>query len=345
MNPGSLVRRIARFLTIPHFLVALFSDFLSTDPPDRLDLHQYYAPPSRIHFHDTLGRFHWRPKVYRMEMTDFQDSRYGELTDQSYPLRFFPGGYPYRILGIIPSTLHFLGTEEQCVFHPWGTDGMGRDVFSRTLAGARSSMFVLLVGIALYASLGTAIGALAGMAGGWVSTILMRMSEFVLALPALYLVLAARAMLPLDMSFELTAFFTAALIAAVAWPPLALGVRGLILQIQNAGYTEAARALGGSPWHILRRHMLPALAPFALAQTITAAPLFILGDLILSFLNVGFQGSIPSWGTMLRSLTADPRVLTDFWWNASPLGFVILTLFCLNSLAKPWRATHMSPLA
>ena len=344
MNPGTLVTRIARFLTIPLFLVALFSDFLSTNPPDRLDLNQCYAPPSRIHFRDPSGKFRWRPQVYRMEMTDIQLSRYGELTDQSYPLRFFPRGFPYRILGIIPSTRHFLGTDVEGIFHPWGTDGMGRDVFSRTLAGARTSLFVLIVGIVLYAFLGTAIGALAGMAGGWTSTVLMRMSEFVLALPALYLVLAARAMLPLDMSFGLTAFVTAALIAAVTWPPLALGVRGLILQLQNAGYTEAARAMGGSPWHILRRHMLPALAPFALAQTITAAPLFILGDLILSFLNVGFQGSIPSWGTMLRSLTADPRVVTDFWWNAAPFGFVILTLFCLNSLAGPWRAARVSPL-
>lgn len=198
-------------------------------------------------------------------------------------------------------------------------------------------MMIMLFGITIYFTIGVSIGTLAGAAGGWTDTLLMRFSEFVLALPALYLVLAVRALLPPDMPFWQTVFLTAGTIAAVAWPPMARGVRGQILQIKKAGYVEAARMLGASPWHIFRRHMLPAMATFALAQTAVAAPVFILGEVVLSFLNVGFHDSGASWGTMLRGLTQDPRMLTDFWWNLSPLAFVFAALLCLNGFSRRMR--------
>jgi peptide/nickel transport system permease protein len=294
---------------------------------------------------DAQGAFHWRPFVYRLELIEPQDARYRELTDQTYPLELFCGGYQYRFLGFIPLATHILGTRTAGVFHPWGTDDLGRDVLARTLAGTRSSMLVLLLGIAIYFIVGVSIGAFAGMLGKWVDSTLMRFSEFVLALPALYLVLALRALLPPRMPFWQTAFLTAATIAFVTWPPMARGVRGLIRQIQNASYVEAARVLGATPWHIFRRHILPALAPFALAQTAVAAPIFILGEVILSFLNVGFHDSAASWGAMLHNLTQDPRILTDFWWNLSPLAFVFATLFCLNSFSRRLRPKQPTQLA
>jgi ABC-type dipeptide/oligopeptide/nickel transport system permease subunit len=137
---------------------------------------------------------------------------------------------------------------------------------------------------------------------------------------------------------------TAAIIAAVTWPPMARGVRGLILQLQNAAYVEAARALGSTRLRTFRRHMLPALLPFAAAQTAVAAPAFILGELILSFLNVGLQDAGTSWGGMLRNLWSDPRVLTDFWWNLAPLGLVVLTLFCVNALGPRARPKEPAQL-
>jgi peptide/nickel transport system permease protein len=98
-------------------------------------------------------------------------------------------------------------------------------------------------------------------------------------------------------------------------------------------HVEAARSLGGTPFHVFRDHMLPSLLPYALAQTAVAAPVFLLGEAVLSFLNVGFRDSGESWGSMLRSLK-DIRVITDFWWNLLPLGMVFLTLLCLNMLSS-----------
>ncbi len=326
--------RLARLLAAALLLVALFGDFLSPSPPDLQDLNQFFAPPSRIHFVDARGAFHWRPFVYRMQLTEPQDARYSEQTDQAFPLTLFCEGYSYRLLGVFPTSVHLVGTRPEGVFHPLGTDNLGRDVLSRSLAGAGNSMMVLLLGVAIYLVVGIVIGGLAGMAGGWADAVLMRFSEFVLALPALYLVLAMRALLPARMPVWQTILITAGTLASVTWPPMARGVRGLVMQTRNAAYAEAARSLGASPSQIFRRHMLPALAPFALAQAAVAAPVFILGDVILAFLNVGFQGTAVSWGAMLRSLTEDPRTLTDFWWNLAPLVLVFATLLCVNSLGK-----------
>jgi peptide/nickel transport system permease protein len=206
-------------------------------------------------------------------------------------------------------------------------------------------MMILLFGIVIYFALGVTVGACAGLAGRWVDTLLMRFSDFVLALPALYLVLAVRTLLPADMPFWQTVFLTAATLASVAWPPLARGVRGQILQLRSATYVEASRILGASNWHVFRRHLLPALAPYALAQTAVASPLFILGEVILSFLNVGFHDSGASWGTMLRSLTQDSRTIIDFWWNLSPIALVFATLFCLTGFSRRIPTKNPTQLA
>jgi peptide/nickel transport system permease protein len=260
---------------------------------------------------------------------------YRERKDRTYPLEFFRRGHSYRLLGVIPTNVHLVGTEEN-VFHPLGTDELGRDVLSRVLAGAQTSLLVVLVGMAIYALTGVALGVTAGLLGGWTDAALMRLSEFVLAVPALYLILALRALLPIKLPFWDTLLLTVGTIAAVTWPPLARGVRGLILQLKGAAYVEAARALGCSNVRILRDHMAPALTPFVLTQSAVAAPVFLLGEVVLSFLDVGFRDSGESWGSMLRSLK-DPRVLTDFWWNMSPLVLVFATLFCLNLVSSRLR--------
>ncbi len=331
------VTLILRLTALCLTLAAVFSDFLSPSPPEALDLNQFFAPPSRIHFVDAQGKFHLRPFCYPLELTDPQQARYHERTNEPCPLEFFSPGYPYRLFGIFPASRHLAACRTAGVLHPWGTDDLGRDVMSRTLAGARTSLLVLLFGWLAYLPAGVAVGACAGLLKGWVDSALMRFSEFVLALPALYLVLAIQSLLPPHTPYWLTAWFAAATIAAVTWPPLARGVRGLIHQIHGNPCVEAARTLGASPPQIFRQHVLPAVSPFVLAQLAIAAPAFILGEVILSFLNVGFHGAGVSWGAMLRGIMQHPRELTEFWWNMLPLGFVFVTLFCLSSMAGSAR--------
>ncbi len=310
---------------------AALSDFLSTTRPEVQNLEMFYAPPARIRFLDSEGRLHWRPFVYSRELTDPLEARYEERKDRICTLEFFVEGYPYRLFGLLPVNRHLIGTQTGEAIYPLGTDELGRDVLARALAGARTSLLVTLLGIFIYALLGTAVGAVAGWQGGWLDSALMRISEFVLALPALYLLLALRALLPVRLPYWQALLLTVGTIACVAWPPLAKGVRGLVLQLRSAGYVEAARGLGANGRQIFVRHMLPSLAPYALSQTLIAAPVFIMGEVVLSFLDVGLSATGSSWGAMLKNLK-DPRVLTDFWWNLTPLLFIFATLFCLNTL-------------
>ncbi len=321
-------------------LIAAFADFLSSNPPLMQNLDQFYHPPTRLHFFDREGSFHLRPFLYRSELQEPLDVLYSEETDTEYPLEFFFKGHPYRLFGLIEMDRHLAGRSQEPYFYPFGTDELGRDVLARVLAGARTSLMIVSLGIGFYVLLGLAIGALAGLCGGWIDALLMRFSEFVLALPALYLILALRAILPMRISFLQTLFLMVGTIAAVAWPPMARGVRGLILQLKNSIYVEAARSLGATPAHIFIRHMFPSLLPFVLTQLVVAAPIFLLGELVLSFLNVGFRDSAESWGLMLRSLK-DTRVITDFWWNLLPLAMIFMTLLSLNILSSRLRGKEL----
>jgi peptide/nickel transport system permease protein len=323
-------RRRALILPLAFAAVVACADFLSPHHSATQDLDRFFAPPTRIHFFDQHGSFHWRPFIYSHELTDPVDVVYRERKDTMHPVLFLVPGYGYRLLGVVHSNLHVAGVDGEPL-HPLGTDELGRDVLARILSGARTSLLVVGLGIAIYAVTGLLLGCAAGMAGGWVDAVLMRFSEFVLAIPSLYLILALRALLPLRLAFVETLFLTSGTVAAVAWPPLARGVRGLVLQLGNAGYVEAARSLGCTRLQLLRNHMLPALSSFALGQAAVAAPVFLLGEVVLSFLDVGFSDSGESWGTMLRNLR-DPRVLTDFWWNLAPLVCIFVTLLWLNLL-------------
>lgn len=310
------------------FLVflALFADFLSPNAPGMQNLEQFYHPPTPLHI--SAGRLF----IYETELDDPLQASYRQKGESPHRLQFFYRGYRYNFLGLIPMDRHLVGRSSEPLFYPMGTDELGRDVLARVLAGTRTSLLVVALGLAVYVIVGGAIGACAGMFGGWVDSCLMRFSEFVLALPALYLVLAMRAVVPMHLGFGATLLLIVGTIAAVAWPPMARGIRGLVLQLRSAGYIEAARSLGAGPLYILRRHMLPSLLPFVLSQLVVAAPIFLLGEVVLSFLDVGFRDSGESWGAMLRNLK-DMRVLTDFWWNLLPLGMIFLTLLCLNLLS------------
>ena len=315
---------------------AVFADFLSPTPPEEQNLENFFAPPSRIHFFDAHGEFHLRPFIYPYELKDPLRAAYEENTGTRHPLIFFAEGWRYRFLGFVPASRHLVRGAPGAFLYPLGADKLGRNVLSRVLAGAKTSLLVVLTGITIYGMLGLAVGAVAGLRGGWVDSLLMRFSEFVLALPALYLLLALRALLPEKLSNWQAVLGGVGIIAAVTWPPMARGVRGLILQLRQATFVEASRSLGCTHWQIFTRHMAPALLPFALTQSALAAPIFLLGEVFLSFVGVGFGEVNESWGALLRDVQ-DLRIVTVFWWNLAPLAFVFATLLCLNVLSDRYR--------
>lgn len=206
-----------------------------------------------------------------------------------------------------------------------GSDQYGRDQLARLLHGGRVSLAAGLLAAALSLGAGWLAGAVAGYRGGWLDAVLMRASEFFLALPWLYLLFAVRAFLPLEVPPERALLLIAGIIGLAGWARPARLVRGVVLSAKERGYVLAARGFGASHFHILRRHVLPQTVGVALTQAALLVPQYVLAEVTLSFLGLGVGEPVASWGNMLAAL-AQYHVLVSYWWMVLP-GVAMVPLF------------------
>jgi peptide/nickel transport system permease protein len=177
--------------------------------------------------------------------------------------------------------------------------------------------------------LGLLAGLVAGYAGGLVDGVLMRVAELVLILPVLYVVLAARAMLPDTLDAVTVALLVTTVLAALGWPVIARGVRAIVAREAALEYAMAARALGASRTRIVVRHLAPATLGFLRTQALQLLPAAILAETTLSFAGLGFPPGEPSWGTLLIE-ASDIRVFADTPWLLSAALAVVLVVFSVN---------------
>lgn len=215
-----------------------------------------------------------------------------------------------------------------------GADGLGRDVLSRTLHGARTSL-----GLALLATLGTLViggllGAWAGMAGGRVDAWVTKLGDVLMVLPALYAVVALRGALPLVLPVSSVIAVLGAIFVLLAWPRVARGVRAIVRAEASREHVMAARALGASPWRVLTRHLLPACLGFLAVQTALLVPTFVLTESTLSYVGLGFPDDVPSWGTALGE-AASVSALTRAPWTLAPAVAIFLVVLVTNLLLEP----------
>ena len=183
-------------------------------------------------------------------------------------------------------------------FPPWppfvlGTDELGRDVLSRLLYGARISLLVALVATSLTVLIGVTVGVCAGYFGGWVDSVLMRLTDIVLSFPALLLAIALAALFQPG----LTSIFV--VIAVVSWTSVARTVRGEVLSLRERDFVAAAHALGATPVWLIVRHVLPNALPTILVMGALSTSNTVLLDAGLSYLGLGVPVPIPSWGRMI----------------------------------------------
>jgi peptide/nickel transport system permease protein len=215
-----------------------------------------------------------------------------------------------------------------------GADDFGRDVLSRMLYGARTS-----IGLALVATLGAVLigalaGAWAGYRGGWVDDAIMRVADFVLVLPVIYVVLVLRAVLPLVLPASTVFLLVSWIFIAVGWPFVAKGVRAIVASERHREYVQAAQSLGAGHARILTRHLIPACAGHLVVQATLLLPAFILAEATLSFIGLGFPDPVASWGTMLAG-AGNYNAVARFPWTLSPAVAIFAIVFLTNLISSP----------
>jgi len=316
---------------------AIFADFIAPYSPTIQKRDFFFAPPTKLHFLDGHGTFHPVPFVYRYKLLDPERLFYGEDTTKPYPIHLFLRGEKYLLFGFIPCEIRLLGVEEPGLLFLLGSDSLGRDVFSRLVYGARISLSIAAVALLLSFPLGLFIGSLSGFYGGAIDFVLMRVVEVFLALPALYLVIALRSSLPLSLPPDKVFLCMVAVIALFGWAELARVSRGMVLSLRERGFVTAAVVLGASDTRIILRHLVPHLYSFAFIQAALSVPSYMLAEVTLSYLGLGIQEPLPSWGNMLALATQDLQLLTHFWWNLAPGIAVFMAVMAFNFLAEGLR--------
>jgi peptide/nickel transport system permease protein len=317
-------------------ILAVLADLLAPYDPATQHRQSPFAPPALPRLVDADGRWHWPPFVYAAQLVDRSEMSYAEERSQRFPLRFFVTGEEYRLLGVVPCRIRFFGVDEPARFFILGSDALGRDVFSRLLHGARLSLAIAAVALLISFPLALLLGSVAGFYGGALDFLLMRLIELFLALPALYLVIALRSALPLSLAPEKVFLAMVVVIALFGWAYVARVVRGMTLSLRERDFVIAAIALGASDLRVISRHILPHLAGFTLTQAAIAAPGYILAEVTLSYLGLGAQEPLPSWGNMLAA-SQSVQTLSQRWWNLAPAGAIFAVSLAFHLIAEGLR--------
>jgi peptide/nickel transport system permease protein len=328
-------------LTIFYF-IAIFCEFVAPYDPDRALLQFKQSPPTAIHIRDAQGQFHL-PFVY--QATRFMDPETYQITftDDTairYTIQLFAQGFDYKLLGLWKTNIHLFGlppaaTDKQGVFL-FGTDRLGRDMFSRICYGARLSLSMGMVSVFLSLVLGVVLGGISGYYGGAVDIIIQRIIEFIRTIPTIPLYMTLAAALPIDWPVTYVYFGLTMILAIVGWTWMARVVRGRFLAMREEDFVLAARLNGSSEMRIIFRHMLPSFLSYIIAQMTLNIPNMILWETGLSFIGLGLRAPAISWGVLLQeamniqSLALSPWVLTP--------GFaVVISVLAFNFVGDGLR--------
>ena len=318
------------------YFFAIFADFFVPYGSVQRFSEFSYVPPSRVRFFHE-GKLH-RPFIYgtKKERNSYTYRfEFSENKEEIHPIRFFVQGEPYKLLFFIPFRTRLIGTEDHPLFL-FGTDQLGRDVFSRVFYGARVSLFIGLAGVMLSFALGCFFGGISGYFGGVTDEVIQRIIDLIMSIPQIPLWMALSAAVPRDWDVIKTYFAITLVLASVGWAPLARVVRGKLLALREEEFALAAKAAGAREIRIITRHLLPAFFSYLIVSVSLAIPRMILGETALSFLGLGMQPPAVSWGVLLQN-AQEIAAIAHHSWLLIPVIFVIITVLMYNFVGDGLR--------
>ncbi|MFC7464059.1 ABC transporter permease [Brachybacterium sp. GCM10030252] len=319
------------------YLGAIFAGFLAPYSLASYDSDYVDAPPTMIHLvHE--GRF-VGPFVYGLSFErDPETLRPIFVADheQIHQLQFFTQGSEWSFFGLFNSSLHLFGAEGSGRVFLFGTDSLGRDIFSRILLGSQVSLTIPLVGVAISFVPGIVIGSIAGYFGGTTDFLIQRLIEILRSFPTLPLWMALAAAIPSRVPVITMFLYITVIMAFIEWTSLARVVRSKFISLKQEDYVMAARVAGVRPLRIIGTHLIPGFLSYLVVAVTLAVPGMIIGETALSFLGLGMQAPATSWGVLLQE-AQDITNVAIYPWKLIPLGFVIITVLAFNFLGDGLR--------
>jgi peptide/nickel transport system permease protein len=320
-------------------IITMFAELIAPYRGTTIDTSYLLGPPQIIRFWDKNG-ISLRPFLHRVKtkrdpvtlrMIPFAD------TSKRCYIRFFARGDKYKFWGLnwIKSDLHIFGVDEGKI-HLFGTDRMGRDLFSRTMLATRTSLIIGVAGVMIAFFMGLLMGGTAGYFGGRIDFFIQRLIELIRSIPDIPLFMGFAAAMPREWSPERVYFVITIIIGFFGWTTLARRTRGKLLSLRNEDYVLAARFAGATSRRIIARHMLPAFTSYIIVDLVVSFPYMILAETALSFVQLGLRPPVISWGVLLKG-AQNIQAIELAPWLFIPVIFVAIAVMAFVCLGDGMR--------
>ena len=249
----------------------------------------------------------------------------------------FVKGEEVKVLGFIPTKRHLIGLQNpDAKIHFWGTDDLGRDVFSRTIYATRTSLSIGVIGVLISFFLALIIGGIAGYFSGIIDSVTQRVTEVIRVVPIIPLYMGLAAAMPKEWSTTQVYFAMTLILGLFGWPTLARRIRSQLLSIRYEDYVVAARLAGARAGRIISQHMLPSFTSFIIVDLVISFPYMILSETALSFVGLGLRPPSVSWGVLLQQAQS-VRAIEQTPWLFIPALFVVVAVLAFTVIGDGLR--------
>ncbi|MBY8977227.1 ABC transporter permease [Rhodobacteraceae bacterium NNCM2] len=320
------------------YLVLPFVEIFAPYLPNDFDEDHIYSPPQGLYlFHE--GEYVGLHTYPAATVYDQETGLIKRVLDKEMvlPVRVLSVcGETYEMFGFIEGRFRLICPPENGDLFLFGSDRLGRDILSRMIYGARLSMTIGLIGVAVSFAIGLILGGIAGYFGGFIDASVQRLIEIFRSLPELPIWLALSAAVPVNWSPVSVFFMISIILGLLDWPGLARAVRSKFLALREEDYVRAAELMGAKPGRVIFSHMMPNFMSHLIASATLSIPAMILGETALSFLGLGLRPPAVSWGMMLND-ALNLNAVELYPWIMMPMVPVVLAVLAFSFVGDALR--------